>query len=99
MDQLELIDGLPEGLLCFLVAVGMKVLNAQPLVLFVHVADDLLMTHLCLELDSFAAVHAVNLTTWFYESGHRAAHLLNLDGFAGCCSLCHTDQSASVGQI
>ena len=72
------------------VAICVEVLDAKPLVLLIDVADDLLMSHLCLELHTLIAVHAVHLTARFHEPSDSSTHLLDLDGLGRGCSLCHT---------
>ncbi|MDW3178400.1 MAG: hypothetical protein R8J94_13495 [Acidimicrobiia bacterium] len=89
-DAEKSVDGLAEWLLGLFVAISVVVLNAEPFVLFVDVADHLLVTHLRLELDPLITVHAIDLAAWLDESRDCTTHLLDLDGFAGCRSSCHT---------
>ena len=78
------------------VAVGMEVLDTKPFPLLVYVANHLLMAHLRLELHSFVAVHAIDLTTRLDKTSHRSRDLFDLGGgLRSRRSFCHAVLSAT----
>ena len=83
------IQRLAVRLLCFGVAIGVVVHNLLPYVLFIHVADDLLVTHLGLELDPLTTVSAIDLAARVNEPGHGPAYKFDLDRLVRFYSLRH----------